>query len=200
MDAISSFFPYEAYRPHQRQMLELVAQTAEKGGIAMIDAPTGSGKSSVVSALLAGRRDRTVVIAVRTVSQLATFVRELTLVRKRQPGLRFAYLIGKGQMCRLGGAGNVYRRCEGVKALSTALMRDRAEAGSLVPAKDRVIRQQIRRMDPENPLICPYFIHGRSFAAEGGEALHMVPSALLRAKADRVLRESVAPESLPPLA
>src|SRR5512136_2831269 len=166
MDAISAFFQYEAYRPHQRQMLELVAQTAEKGGIAMIDAPTGSGKSSVVSVLLAGRRDRTMVIAVRTVSQLATFVRELTLVRKRQPGLRFAYLIGKGQMCRLGGGGNVYRRCEGLKSLSTALMRDRAEAGSLVPARDRLVSQQIRKTTPDRPFICPPFIHSRSFASE----------------------------------
>ena len=32
MDAISAFFPYEAYRPHQREMLELVAETAGKGG------------------------------------------------------------------------------------------------------------------------------------------------------------------------
>jgi DNA excision repair protein ERCC-2 len=144
MDAISAYFPYETYRPHQRQMLDAVAEAGRNGGIAMIDAPTGSGKSSVVSALLAEGRGRTVVIAVRTVSQLATFVRELALVRKRQPDLRFAYLIGKGQMCRLGGGGDVYRRCEGLKALSTALMRDRAEAGSLVPSKDRVVRQQIR--------------------------------------------------------
>ncbi|HMA04648.1 MAG TPA: ATP-dependent DNA helicase, partial [Methanomicrobiales archaeon] len=197
MDAISAFFPYEAYRPHQRQMLELVAQTAEKGGIAMIDAPTGSGKSSVVSALLAGRRDRTVVIAVRTVSQLATFVRELTLVRKRRPELRFAYLIGKGQMCRLGGGGNVYRRCEGLKSLSTALMRDRAEAGSLVPARDRLVRQQIRKTTVDHPLICPPFIHSRSFASEEGAGLRMVPSAALRTRAERVGRETIWPEELP---
>jgi DNA excision repair protein ERCC-2 len=197
MDGISAFFPYEAFRPHQREMLDLVAETARDGGIAMIDAPTGSGKSSVVSALLAERRGRTVVIAVRTVSQLATFVRELTLVRRRRPELRFAYLIGKGQMCRLGGGGDVYRRCEGLKALSTTLMRGRAEAGSLSPSKDRVIRQQIRRAAAERPLVCPPFIHSRSFTAEEGAGLRMVPSASLRARAERVSRETVWPDELP---
>ena len=197
MDAISAYFPYETYRPHQRQMLDLVAETGRNGGIAMIDAPTGSGKSSVVSALLAERGGRTVVIAVRTVSQLATFVRELTLVRKRRPDLKYAYLIGKGQMCRLGGGGDVYRRCEGLKALSTALMRDRAEAGSLVPSKDRVVRQQIRKTTAEQPLICPAFIHSRAFSSEEGAGLRMVPSASLRARADRVSRETVWPEELP---
>ena len=200
MDPLSDWFPYPAYRPHQKEMLSAAASVARQGGILMIDAPTGSGKSAVVAALLSEARDRRIVVAVRTKSQLATFLRELSLVRKKQPDLRYAYLIGKGQMCLLGGGGDVYRRCEGVKALSTSLIRDRAEAGSLVPAKDRVVRQQIRRMDPEKPLICPYFIHGRSFAAEEGEALRMIPSVLLRAKADHVLRESVAPESLPSLA
>ncbi|MDD1662110.1 MAG: ATP-dependent DNA helicase [Methanomicrobiales archaeon] len=197
MDVISAFFPYEAYRPHQRQMLDTVAETARRGGIAMIDAPTGSGKSSVVSALLAGRRGRTIVIAVRTVSQLATFVRELTLVRRRQPDLRFAYLIGKGQMCRLGGGGDVYRRCEGLKSLSTTLMRERAEAGSLVPSRDRFIRQQIRRTMADRPLICPPFIHSRSYSTEEGAGLRMVPSAALRTRAERVSRETVWPEELP---
>ena len=197
MDAISAFFPYGSYRPHQRLMLDAVAEAGRNGGIVMIDAPTGSGKSSVVSALLAERRGRTVVIAVRTVSQLATFVRELTLVRKRQPDLRFAYLIGKGQMCRLGGGGDIYRRCEGLKSLSTALMRDRAEAGSLVPSKDRFIRMQIRKAAAEQALICPAFIHSRAFSSEEGAGLRMVPSAYLRSRAERVSRETVWPEDLP---
>jgi DNA excision repair protein ERCC-2 len=196
MDAISAYFPYESYRPHQREMLELVAETARGGGIAMIDAPTGSGKSSVVSAFLAGRQGRRVVIAVRTVSQLATFVRELTLVRKRQPGLRFAYLIGKRQMCRLRGGGDVYRRCEGLTSLSKDLMRKRAEAGSLVPSRDPVVRLQMRRSSAEQPLVCPAFIHSRSYTLDEGTGLRMVPSASLRTRAERVSRETVTPEEL----
>ena len=64
-------------------MLEVVAQCAREGGITMIDAPTGSGKSSVVASLLAERKGRKVVIAVRTVSQLTTFIRELELVKEK---------------------------------------------------------------------------------------------------------------------
>ena len=93
----------------------------------MIDAPTGSGKSSVIAALLAARGERKVLVAVRTISQLQTFIRELSLVRKRQPSLKAAYLIGKRAMCPLPGEGDIYRRCEGVKAFSTTLMRQRAE-------------------------------------------------------------------------
>ncbi len=129
MDTIDSYFPYAEYRPGQRHMLEVAAQCAREGGITMIDAPTGSGKSSVVASLLAERKGRKVVIAVRTVSQLTTFIRELELVRKKQPSLKTVYLVGKSSMCPLGGEGDVYRRCEGVKAFSSSLMRERAEKG-----------------------------------------------------------------------
>ena len=134
MDTIDSWFPYAAYRPGQRHMLEVAAQCAREGGITMIDAPTGSGKSSVVASLLAERKGRKVVIAVRTVSQLTTFIRELELVRKKQPDLKTVYLVGKSSMCPLGGEGDVYRRCDGVKAFSSSLMRDRAEKGALTPS------------------------------------------------------------------
>ena len=82
MDSLDDWFPYREYRPHQREMLEAAASVARDGGIAMIDAPTGSGKSSVISALLAESRGRKVLVAVRTISQLTTFMRELALVRK----------------------------------------------------------------------------------------------------------------------
>jgi len=139
MDTIDSYFPYAEYRPGQRHMLEIAAQVARDGGIAMIDAPTGSGKSSVVASLLAERRGRKVVIAVRTVSQLTTFIRELELVRTKKPQLKAVYRVGKGSMCPLGGDGDVYRRCEGVKAFSNSLMRDRAEGCALNPSKDPFI-------------------------------------------------------------
>jgi DNA excision repair protein ERCC-2 len=197
MDAFDAYFPYDAYRPHQRDMLEFAAQCAREGRIGMIDAPTGSGKSAVVASLLVERNGRKVVIAVRTVSQLNTFIRELALVRKKQPQLKTVYLIGKASMCQLGGEGDVYRRCEGVKLFSSSLMRDRAEKGALVPAKDPFIMQQIRRMDKDHPLICPYYIHSKSFVQGETGGLKMVPSAPLRSKSDRVLDEPVPPNHLP---
>ncbi|MDD4567428.1 MAG: ATP-dependent DNA helicase, partial [Methanoculleus chikugoensis] len=196
MDSLDDWFPYREYRPHQREMLELAASIARDGGIAMIDAPTGSGKSSVASALLAESRGRKVLVAVRTISQLATFMRELELIRKKRGNLKFAYLIGKSSMCPLGGEGDIYRRCEGVKSFSTALMRERAQKGSLVPANDRQIKQQIRKMDPEHPLICPYFIHGKSFVEPEDGGLKMIPSAALRVRAERVSTELIWPDQL----
>ncbi len=196
MDTIDTFFPYSEYRPGQRHMLEVAATVARDGGIAMIDAPTGSGKSSVVASLLAERRGRKIVIAVRTISQLTTFIRELELVKKKAPQIKTVYLVGKKSMCPLGGEGDIYRRCEGVKAFSNSLMRDRADKGAMVPAKDPFIIQQIRRMDKEHPLLCPYYINSRMFVPAEGVGVRMVPSTELRNKADRVIQNPVSPRDL----
>jgi DNA excision repair protein ERCC-2 len=196
MDQLDSYFPYDSYRPFQREMLERVAQCAREGGIAMIDAPTGSGKSSVVAALLAERSGRKIFVAVRTISQLNTFIRELELIRKKKRPITYSYLIGKRSLCMLSGEGDVYKRCEGVKAVSTSLMRERAEQGSLVPSKDAVITQQIRKLDDEHPVICPYFIRSRIFLSGEGSGLRMVPSTPLKAKAERVSRELARPDEL----
>jgi len=195
MDDLDAWFPYKSFRPHQRRMLDLVAETATGGGIAMIDAPTGSGKSSAVAALLARAKGRKVVVAVRTVSQLNTFVRELELIRKKRGGLKFAYLVGKGNMCPMAGAGDTYRLCEGLKTFSTSLMRERAQRGALLPSKDPFIRQQMRRVSMDHPVICPHFIHTRNYA-ETSEGLKMVPSAKLRTLGERACSRLVPPENL----
>jgi DNA excision repair protein ERCC-2 len=196
MDTIDTYFPYSEYRPGQRHMLEVAATVARDGGIAMIDAPTGSGKSSVVASLLSERKKRKIVIAVRTISQLTTFIRELELVKKKQPQIRTVYLVGKKSMCPLGGEGDVYRRCEGVKAFSNSLMRDRAEKGALNPIKDPFIVQQIRRMDKEHPLLCPYYITSRMFVPAETMGVRMVPSTELRTRAERVIANPVPPKEL----
>jgi DNA excision repair protein ERCC-2 len=196
MDELDSWFPYEHYRPHQRGMLELAARTARDGGIAMIDAPTGSGKSAVIAALLAERAGRKIIVAVRTISQLNTFIRELDLIRTRKRQVSYSYLIGKRSLCLLSGEGDVYRRCEGVKAVSTSLMRERAEQGALVPAKDPVIAAQIRKLDPEHPVLCPYYIKSRIFLSGDGTGLRMAPSTVLKTKAERLSRERIWPHEL----
>ena len=196
MDTIDTYFPYSEYRPGQRHMLEVAATVARDGGIAMIDAPTGSGKSSVVASLLAERKKRKIVIAVRTISQLTTFIRELELVRKKQPQVKTVYLVGKKSMCPLGGEGDVYRRCEGVKSFSNSLMRDRAEKGALNPIKDPFIVQQIRRMDKEHPLLCPYYIKSKMFVPAETVGVRMVPSTELRSRAERVIANPVPPREL----
>ena len=196
MDELDAWFPYESYRPHQRSMLELAARVARDGGIAMIDAPTGSGKSSVVAALLAERAGKKIIVAVRTISQLTTFIRELELIRSRKRTLAYSYLVGKRSLCLLSGEGDVYRRCEGVKAVSASLMRERAGQGQLVPHKDPVIIRQIRKLDEQHPILCPYFIRSRVFAGGEGTTLRMLPSTALRTRADQITRERVLPHEL----
>ena len=200
MDHLDEWFPYPEYRPGQRKMLDLVGNHAKSGGIVMIDAPTGSGKSSVVAAMLAEKDERKVIVAVRTISQLTTFIRELSLIKKKKPSLKFSFLIGKSNLCPLAGEGDIYRRCEGVKALSTSLMRERAEQGSLVPASDPVIRKQITKTDREHPMICQYFIKSRVFIKAEGGALRMVPSPDLRSRADRATGSGVHPRHISELA
>ncbi|MDR2855639.1 MAG: hypothetical protein LBV40_05740, partial [Methanomicrobiales archaeon] len=79
---LEPWFAYPAYRPGQEKMLLHAAEACNTGGVMLIDAPTGSGKSSIVSAMLAQAHGRLVIIAVRTISQLNTFVRELALIRQ----------------------------------------------------------------------------------------------------------------------
>jgi len=38
----------------------------------------------------------------------------------------------------------------------------------MVPAKDPFIIQQIRRMDKEHPLLCPYYISSKMFVPSEG--------------------------------
>ncbi|HJJ35862.1 MAG TPA: ATP-dependent DNA helicase [Methanocorpusculum sp.] len=197
MADIADYFPYTAYRPNQKEMLESVAAVAEKNGVLMIDAPTGSGKSSVVSALLAKADGRKIIIAVRTVSQLEIFTRELDMIRRRKrPNLKFTYLIGKGKMCPLGGYGDIYRKCESVKSFTSSLLLQRAERGSYSPAADKVIQDQIRRQEKDHPVICPYYVYSKTFVAgeEGGR--RMVPSQEMKKKADMAQKQVVHPSEL----
>jgi len=75
-------------------------------------------------------------------------------------------------------------------------MRDRAERGATNPIKDPFIVQQIRRMDREHPLLCPYFIASRQFVPGDTGGVKMVPSAAVRSKAERVLADPVRPQEM----
>ncbi|NLV25691.1 MAG: ATP-dependent DNA helicase [Methanomicrobiales archaeon] len=197
MNELQDWFAYNTFRPGQEDMLRKAAETASLGGVLLIDAPTGSGKSSVVSALLSQRKDRQIIIAVRTISQLTTYIRELELIRKKQPGLKFSYLVGKGSMCPLGGTGDIYRKCESVKAFSTALIRERADRGSLDPSRDKQILKQIQKNDPDHPLICPFFIRSRiAVPNEKSGGFRLVPSEQCKKLSGRVIDKCIRPDSL----
>lgn len=197
MNQLDRWFPYTSFRPGQEDMLKEAAQTAQTGGILLIDAPTGSGKSSVVSSLLAERGDKLVIVAVRTISQLTTYIRELDLIRKKQPGLKYSYLVGKGSLCPLGGVGDVYRKCEAVKAFSTSLMKERADKGAMDPSRDPYILQQLKKNDPDHPLLCPHYIRSRTAVySEKAGNIKLIPSESCRRKADILSSRGVDPRQI----
>ncbi len=103
MDEYNDFFPYPQYRPHQKRMLDFAYDVVKKGGIGLINAPTGSGKTSVVSAILAGVKDesRPIIIASRMVSQIEIYCKELDYIRcQKKPNLKYTYIIGKNKSCK----------------------------------------------------------------------------------------------------
>jgi DNA excision repair protein ERCC-2 len=197
MNKLEDWFAYSSFRPGQEQMLLKAADTAQKGGVLLIDAPTGSGKSSVISALLSERSERKIIVTVRTISQLTTYIRELDLIRKKQPDLKFSYLVGKGSMCPLGGTGDVYRKCEAVKAFSSSLIKERAEHGSMDPSRDKIIIDQIRKNDPDLPMLCSYFIKSKAAAlSDKGGGVRLIPSETCKKLSTRAIHNPINPDIL----
>jgi DNA excision repair protein ERCC-2 len=103
-------------------MLEYIADKISKGGIGMIDAPTGSGKSLAVVGFLKVMRDpitrtkKRLVIAVRTLEQQKIFLSELNRIKEKHPDLIFSNIIGKSHVCpyfsKLSGDIDVYQLCQ----------------------------------------------------------------------------------------
>lgn len=118
--SIDDWFPYNEYRPYQREMLEFAQRIGIEGLVGLIDAPTGSGKSSIVTALLtvlekkkAQGENRKILVAVRTKSQLKAFINELDKIRKeKQSNLSFCYLMGKQDLCHFSCNEDIYEVCK----------------------------------------------------------------------------------------
>lgn len=138
-DDIDQWFPYPEYRPNQREMLEKAAEMARMGGhsVLMVDAPTGSGKTSILSALLASRGDNRIVVAVRTVSQVSIYLDEIKKIRKntnKRP--KIAYLVGKDKTCLLRDElDSVYRGCDILKIMTRQLLESRMREYMLASGK-----------------------------------------------------------------
>lgn len=97
------YFPYESLRPHQDRMLDAVYEIVSSGdhGILMIDAPTGTGKTSCISSALAAASGK-IVVAVRTVSQIDIYLNEINKIwSKTNHKPEIAYMVGKQRMCPL---------------------------------------------------------------------------------------------------
>ncbi len=91
------YFPYESLRPYQDAMLDGVYDAVSVGDhvVFMVDAPTGSGKTSCISAALAAAPGK-IVVVVRTVSQIDIYLDEIEKIwsnTRHRP--QISYMVGK---------------------------------------------------------------------------------------------------------
>ena len=182
-DDIDRWFPYPEYRTNQREMLEKAAEMARMGGhsVLMVDAPTGSGKTSILSALLASRGDNRIVVAVRTVSQVSIYLDEIQKIRKntnKRP--KVAYLVGKDKTCLLRDElDSVYRGCDILKIMTRQLLESKMREYMLAsgkgndavydPSKDDALLDSIMDERGGERSCCPYYLQAKEAYFFDGE-------------------------------
>ncbi|MCD4809456.1 MAG: ATP-dependent DNA helicase [Methanosarcinales archaeon] len=180
---IDRWFPYPGYRPHQREMLEAAAEIVRTGGhsVFMVDAPTGSGKTSILSALLAARNDQQIVVVLRTVSQVSIYLDEIKKIRQntnKRP--RVAYLVGKAKTCQLRDEmDSVYMGCDLLKIMTRQLLESRMQeymhlAGRSQdtvydPSKDDSLLELIMDEREGERSCCPYYLLSKEAYLFDGE-------------------------------
>ncbi|MHC1624558.1 MAG: DEAD/DEAH box helicase family protein, partial [Methermicoccaceae archaeon] len=211
--SIDDWFAYDNYRPYQQEMLERVKHCVRKGehSVLMIDAPTGSGKTSTLSAALAERGDKKIVVALRTVSQIGGYLDEVRRIwEKKNKHPKVAYLVGKKKMCKLN-LRKTYIACDVLKILSREMIEARmremklSEGVRYDPMSDTLMMFQMREArstnqqneggDEEQFQFCPYYIASKSGMIVGGRARFTSSPAVFR-DAEKVLGTVPMPTEL----
>ena len=205
------WFPYPSFRPHQDTMLDRVQEVACIGEhrVLMIDAPTGSGKTSVIASLLANRGRNKIVVVLRTVSQIGVYLDEIRKIREETDHApKVAYLVGKHKMCKLAGEfENVYAGCDLMKVftmdflearLDEKIRRDNRTAQEYNvydPASDPKIESEIRGETQGYRTFCPYYLFSREmYTFEGSKNVRPSKQALKDSEA--IIRDILYPEEL----
>ena len=159
------YFPYESLRPYQDAMLDDVYGTVRGGehAVLMIDAPTGSGKTSCISAALAAAPGK-IAVAVRTVSQIDVYLDEIAKIwSKTRHRPTIAYMVGKQKMCPLAdefSGESVYAGCSRLREWTKRKMIARlGEVGGKFydPSQDKSAHQSV----PGYRTFCPYYMMTR---------------------------------------
>jgi DNA excision repair protein ERCC-2 len=176
------YLPYSTLRPFQDKMLDAVYDTISRGehGILMIDAPTGTGKTSCISAALSAAPGK-VIVAVRTVSQIDIYVEEIKKIwnnTRHQPEI--AYLVGKQKMCPLEeefAEESVYAGCSRLKEWTASYISSRMTKNADAiydPARDSMPQEE-----PGYRTFCPFYLRSReAFQLNGKVHLRRSSSAL----------------------
>jgi DNA excision repair protein ERCC-2 len=167
------YLPYSTLRPFQDKMLDAVYDTVSRGehGILMIDAPTGTGKTSCISAALSAAPGK-VIVAVRTVSQIDIYVEEIKKIwynTRHRPEI--AYLVGKQKMCPLEeefAEESVYAGCSRLKEWTASYISSRmskSEDAIYDPARDSMPQEE-----PGYRTFCPFYLRSREAFRLNGKA------------------------------
>ncbi len=157
------YFPYPEFRPFQEQMLDKVQETVLKGNhtVLMIDAPTGSGKTSVIAPILANKGDKKFVVAVRTNSQIEIYLEEINKIcneTSKKPTI--AYIVGKEKICKLSSNSAmcnvlVENTKKFIEYKINKLQRENYDASS----DESVIEVLEHEFDEKNPISFEHFIN-----------------------------------------
>ena len=159
------YFPYESLRPYQDAMLDDVYGTVRDGdhAVLMIDAPTGSGKTSCISAALAAAPGK-IAVAVRTVSQIDVYLDEIQKIwSKTRHRPTITYMVGKQKMCPIAdefSGESVYAGCSRLREWTKRRMIARlGEVGGKFydPSQDRNSPSSV----PGYRTFCPYYMMSR---------------------------------------
>ncbi|MEA1868895.1 MAG: ATP-dependent DNA helicase [Euryarchaeota archaeon] len=205
------WFPYPSFRPHQDTMLDRVQEVVCTGEhrVLMIDAPTGSGKTSIIASLLANRGGNKIVVALRTVSQIGVYLGEIKKIRENTDHVpKVAYLVGKHKMCKLAGEfENVYAGCDLLKVFTMDFLeakldekikqnnRTAQEYNVYDPGTDPSIEAAIRDETPGYRTFCPHYLYSKEvYTVEGLKNFR--PSKQARKDSEAILWEILYPEEL----
>lgn len=200
--AYEQWFAYPSYRPNQKVMLDAVERCVGEGehAVLMVDAPTGSGKTSAISAVLAAKGTRRVVIALRTTSQVEGYLSEIRRIRehtKKRPEI--AYLVGKPKMCPIAGEfENPYAGCELLKILTKnaieARMRTLGRERYTVD-DDAVLTALLEEGRGTQRRACPYYARSKCALLRDGKVV-VQPSERAMRDAARVVHSVLSPSEL----
>jgi len=98
---LEEIFPYEEFRPYQRNLIEYMYNSFTSDKIAVVYAPTGLGKTvSILTAYLLEPRDKLLILT-RTRNQSSIYARELSRIKSKIGRVDYVFIRSKQELCAI---------------------------------------------------------------------------------------------------